>query len=115
MDYVWSRKGQGQGQQFRARHKKIGFDRFEHGIVKRRVVEGNTEEDDPWRVGHPIVFPTILRVGGSGVYRFDCRVPVDDNQTLHITYSVYRPGYRCHPRSQCRSMTCRSSTATGSS
>ena len=98
MDYVWSRKGQGQGQQFRARHKKIGFDRFEHGIVKRRVVEGNTEEDDPWRVGHPIVFPTILRVGGSGVYRFDYRVPVDDNQTLHITYSVYRPGIPLPPQ-----------------
>ena len=28
------------------RHKKIGFSRFEHGILKRRVLESQTEEGD---------------------------------------------------------------------
>ncbi|MEK7216006.1 MAG: aromatic ring-hydroxylating dioxygenase subunit alpha, partial [Chloroflexota bacterium] len=91
MDYVWSTRGRLE-RQFQAKHKRIGFDRFEFGIIKRRVVEGNTSEDDPWKVGHPIIFPTILRIGSSGNYRFDYRVPVDDTHTLHLTYSVYRPG-----------------------
>ncbi len=97
MDYVWSRRGR-LPRQFQAKHKRIGFDRFEFGIIKRRVVEGNTEEDDPWKVGHPIIFPTILRIGSSGNYRFDYRVPVDDTHTLHLTYSVYRPGIPLPPQ-----------------
>jgi len=92
MDYVWMRKGVKQDNRMNARHKKIGFTRFEHGIIKRRVLEGNTEEDDPWKVGHPIIFPHILRVGGRGSHTFQYRVPVDDEHTLHVTYSVYRPG-----------------------
>ena len=92
MDYVWERKGVKNSPRFASRHKKIGFTRFEHGIIKRRVVEGNTEDDDPWKVGHPIIFPNILRVGGRGSYTFQYRVPVDDEHTLHLTYSVYRPG-----------------------
>ena len=92
MDYVWRRKGVEAPQRLSARHKKIGFTRFEHGIIKRRVVEGNTEEDEPWTIGHPIIFPHILRVGGRGSYTFQYRVPVDDEHTMHWTYSVYRPG-----------------------
>ncbi len=47
------------------RHTRIGFDVFEHGIVKRRLLEGMTEEDDGWSVGHPVIFPNILRTGNS--------------------------------------------------
>src|SRR5438874_2273804 len=81
MDYMWERKGQPTKTQYHSRHKKIGFDRFEHGMLKRRVVEGNSEEDDAWKVGHPVVFPNILRVGGGRQAEFQYRVPVDDNTT----------------------------------
>ena len=73
------------------RHVRIGFDLFEHGIVKRRVLEGGSEADDDWRVGHPLVFPVTLRVGALGQHRFQIRVPVDDTHTLHWWYGVYRP------------------------
>lgn len=92
MDYVWQRRGQDIVPRFRAGHSKIGFTRFEHGIIKRRIVEGNTEEDDPWRIGHPVIFPYILRVGGGGGYTFQIRVPVDDTHTWHMYYNVYHPG-----------------------
>ena len=98
MDYVWSRKGVDIVPRFRAGHKKIGFDRFEHGIIKRRVVEGNSEEDDPWRIGHPIIFPHILRVGGGGANTFQIRVPVDDSTTLHVYYTVFHPGIPLPPQ-----------------
>ncbi|MCI0859420.1 MAG: Rieske 2Fe-2S domain-containing protein [Chloroflexi bacterium] len=66
-------------------HEKIGFDEFQHGIIKRRVLDGRSEEDPEWRIGHPILFPNILRVGSN----FQYRVPVDDTHTLHIWFTAY--------------------------
>jgi 5,5'-dehydrodivanillate O-demethylase len=73
------------------RQRKIGFDVFRYGIIKRRVLEGGSEEDDDWKIGHPLVFPTTLRVGSDRQHRFQIRVPVDDTHTLHFWYSCYLP------------------------
>jgi 5,5'-dehydrodivanillate O-demethylase len=73
------------------RHVKIGFERFRHGIVKKRVVEGGSEADADWTVGHPLVFPNALRVGAHGQHRMQIRVPVDDEHTLHWWYACYLP------------------------
>jgi 5,5'-dehydrodivanillate O-demethylase len=76
---------------YRKRHEKIGFDVFRHGILKRRILEGGGEQDDDWRVGHPLVFPVSVRVGARGQHRLQIRVPVDDTHTQHYWYSCYRP------------------------
>ena len=76
------------------RHAKIGFDRFEHGIYKRRVYEGGSEEDSTWTLGHPIVFPEMLRIGST----FQIRVPVDDTHTWHILYQAVRTGVPVEPQ-----------------
>ena len=70
-------------------HKKIGFDLFDYGVIKRRVVEGQSEEDDGWRVGHPMIFPNILGGYGGLSLQFQYRVPMDDTHTWHVWYSVY--------------------------
>src|SRR5690606_21044450 len=67
-------------------HKRIGFDTFEYGIIKRRIVEGTTEEDPDWKVGHPVLFPTILFVGSVVTGSLQFRVPVDDEHTMHYTW-----------------------------
>jgi len=69
------------------RHVKIGFDIFEHGIIKRRVLEGDTEEHENWRLGHVICFPNMLR-------QDQIRVPMDDTHTLYWWYNIHprRPG-----------------------
>ena len=72
-------------------HETIGFDVFDYGIIKRRVIVGGSEEDDDWKIGHPIVFPNMLRQGGSGFHRewrqrgpsFQIRTPIDDTRTGH--------------------------------
>ena len=46
-------------------HAKIAFDEFPYGIIKRRVVEGGSDEDDDWKHGHPALFPNYLRQGGG--------------------------------------------------
>jgi 5,5'-dehydrodivanillate O-demethylase len=76
---------------FTKRHIKVAFDQFEFGIIKRRVLEGSTEENDDWKIGHPLVFPNMLRVGGAGMYSFQIRVPMDDTHTWHVWYQAYRP------------------------
>jgi len=70
---------------------KIGFDTFKYGIIKRRLVQGQTEESDSWKIGHPLVFPTMLRVGGGGHNQMQIRVPIDDCTTHHYYYTAYRP------------------------
>jgi 5,5'-dehydrodivanillate O-demethylase len=82
------------------KHRQIGFDLFEQGIIKRRVLEGGSEEDDDWRVGHPLIFPVCLRVGAQGQHRFQIRVPVDDTTTLHYWYSCYVPPQGVRPPPQ---------------
>ncbi len=76
-------------------HAKIGFDEFEYGIIKRRLMEGQAEDSDDWTVGHPVVFPNILAVGSGGglwqQYTFQLRVPVDDTSTRHYWYHAYVP------------------------
>lgn len=74
------------------RHVRLGFDRFEHGIIKRRIEEGGSEMDDDWQIGHPIVFPYLLKTGAAQASSFQIRVPMDDTHTYHILYKVYRPG-----------------------
>jgi len=73
-------------------HTKIGFDEFEFGIIKRRVVETTTEDDDAWKIGHPVVFPNMLKVGRDRWWQFQIRVPVDDTHTLLWWYSTVDSG-----------------------
>ncbi len=76
---------------FQKKHVKVGFDPMEWGILKRRVLEGNSEEDDDWAVGHPLVFPYFMRVGGAGIDQMQIRVPIDDTHTWALFYSNHHP------------------------
>lgn len=90
-DYIFQQQGEKPSAGIIRKHLRIGFDQFEWGIIKRRVVEGTTEEDDAWKVGHPIIFPHTLRVGRNGIYGFQIRVPVDDTNTKIWWYTTFRP------------------------
>jgi 5,5'-dehydrodivanillate O-demethylase len=81
-----------QGQNGRGRHEvKVGFDRFEFGVIKRRLLEGDTEDNEWWRIGHPVLFPNILRVGQGRNFSFQMRIPMDDTHTHHLVYRVRVP------------------------
>ena len=79
-----------------SKHLKIAFEEFEYGVYKRRLLEGHSEDSDDWRVGHPVLFPNILAVGSGGgdvwkFHRYQIRVPIDDEHTMHYWYSAYAP------------------------
>jgi 5,5'-dehydrodivanillate O-demethylase len=75
---------------------KIAFDEFEYGIYKRRLIEGQTEDADDWKIGHPVIFPDMLAVGSGGghlwkLHSYQLRVPVDDENTMHYWYYAFEP------------------------
>ncbi len=80
-------RGEGFVTRLTPHHAKIGFDVLDYGIIKRRVREGGSEADPDWRIGHPIVFPNMLRVN----WTYQIRVPMDDTHTLHFMYQAYPP------------------------
>jgi 5,5'-dehydrodivanillate O-demethylase len=87
--------GQTQGfeapKSFQKKHMKVSFDEFEYGIIKRRVLEGHSEADDDWAVGHPLMFPYGMRVGGQWIDQMQIRVPIDDTTTWKLFYSLHHP------------------------
>ena len=63
------------------RHLKIAFEEFEWGFTYRRVREDTTEDDALWTVGRVCLWPNCLYTG-----KFEWRVPIDDEHTLHVAW-----------------------------
>jgi 5,5'-dehydrodivanillate O-demethylase len=93
--YYFNFMGETQGfdapKAFQKKHLRTGFEEMEWGILKRRVLEGGSEDNDDWKVGHPLVFPYFMRVGGAGIDQMQIRVPVDDTTTWKLFYSNHAP------------------------
>jgi 5,5'-dehydrodivanillate O-demethylase len=85
LNYVLGKMGKPEKRLPVNKHLKVGFDEFQYGITKRRVMEGFTEEHDDWKVGHPVVFPNLLKTGNT----FQIRVPMDDTRTAYWWYRCY--------------------------
>ena len=83
--YAAERTGKVEGRRKRIRHQKIAFDVAEYGIIKRRLLEGENEDADDWKIGHWLVFPTIQK--GPDMLRL--RVPIDETHTAQWYYSIH--------------------------
>jgi 5,5'-dehydrodivanillate O-demethylase len=78
---------------FKKKHLKSDWKANEYGIQKYRLREGDDEAIAPdWQLGHPLVFPYMVRLAGTIRNEFQIRVPVDDEHTLHLEYFSYCPG-----------------------
>jgi 5,5'-dehydrodivanillate O-demethylase len=93
--HEFAREATGEKFAISTHHVKIGFTEFPFGVYKRRLMEGQTEDAEDWRVGHPVIFPTILSVGNGDAFArrhaFQIRVPVDDTHTMHYWYDAFVP------------------------
>ena len=83
--YAAEKTGRTERRPKRIRHQKIAFDLAEYGIIKRRLLEGETEDADDWKIGHWLVFPSTQK--GPDMLRF--RVPVNDVRTAQWYYSIH--------------------------
>lgn len=79
---------------FTRRHVRLGWDRIEHGMSKRRLREGDDPDNEAaWTPGNPIIFPYMIRIGGPVRNEFQMRIPIDDTHTWHLDYIVFAPGH----------------------
>lgn len=86
MHMNWSVRLRDQGGSYSPRHLKLAFDEFAYGIVYRRIREGMSEEDPLWKVGRVCLWPNALFTGDH----FEWRVPIDDENTLSVTWCFSR-------------------------
>ncbi|MFN0073388.1 MAG: Rieske 2Fe-2S domain-containing protein [Chloroflexota bacterium] len=86
MNYVLKRQGKEPIASVK-HHEKIGFEVFEFGIYKRRLLTGQSEDAEDWRVGHPQLFPATLSLGTPDRPRLEFRIPQDDEHTM--IYSLF--------------------------
>ena len=85
----WARAQRGEAPIAVRRHARVAYELFEHGIVKKRMWEGDSEDSQEWQVGHPLVFPSTLLVPyHAGWVQFQFRVPVDDTNSIVYWYDV---------------------------
>lgn len=86
MHMNWSARLGDAGGPYSPKHLKLDFDEFEYGFVYRRIREGMKETDPLWTVGRVCLWPNALFTGGH----FEWRIPVDDENTLSVTWAFSR-------------------------
>jgi 5,5'-dehydrodivanillate O-demethylase oxygenase subunit len=86
MHMNWSVRRRGESGPYSPRHLKVAFEEFEYGFVYKRIREGMSESDPLWTIGRVALWPNALFTGGH----FEWRVPVDDENTLSVTWAFNR-------------------------
>ncbi|MCC8402323.1 aromatic ring-hydroxylating dioxygenase subunit alpha [Paraburkholderia sp. MMS20-SJTN17] len=81
----WGRRLRGE-QDYAPTHLKMAFEEFEHGFIYRRVTEDTDESHPLWTAGRVCLWPNGFFLGDH----FEWRVPVDDENTLNVTWSYIR-------------------------
>ena len=123
-EFIKEQQGKGHKVAISARHEKIAFREFEHGITKHRLLAGHSEDSDDWKIGHPVVFPNILSVGNGDETLALLRVPDPRAGRRHphaaslvhrLRAAEGREGRRRTCSTRSTSTTCRTRTRTASS
>jgi 5,5'-dehydrodivanillate O-demethylase len=86
MHMNWSIRLKDGGGPYSPRHLKLAFEEFEYGFTYRRLREGMDESDPMWSVGRVCLWPNALFTGDH----FEWRVPIDDQNTLSVTWVFTR-------------------------
>jgi 5,5'-dehydrodivanillate O-demethylase oxygenase subunit len=94
----WSIRLRNSNRPYAARHLKVRFDEFDHGIAYKRVREGGDETSELWTVGRVCLWPNALFTGNH----FEWRVPIDDTTTLSIGWFFNRVPREREPYHQSR-------------
>jgi 5,5'-dehydrodivanillate O-demethylase len=92
----WARALRGMRGDRTPTHLKLAFDEFEYGFAYKRVLEGQSEDNELWTVGRTCLWPNCLFTGGH----FEWRVPIDDARTLSIGWFFDRVPNEMEPFEQ---------------
>lgn len=82
----WSRRLRGHTDGYAPKHLKLAFEEFEHGFTYKRISEDTNDQHPLWTIGRVCLWPNGFFLGDH----FEWRVPVDDENTLSVTWSFIR-------------------------
>ncbi|MGE0800334.1 MAG: Rieske 2Fe-2S domain-containing protein [Lautropia sp.] len=72
---------------------ELGFEDFRYGLISRRYREGTDRTTPLWSVGRAILWPNGWYFG----HHFEWKVPIDDVNTLFVTWSILHVPTECEP------------------
>jgi 5,5'-dehydrodivanillate O-demethylase len=75
---------------------ELKVDDFEYGLISRRYREGTDTNTPLWSVGRAILWPNGWYFG----HHFEWKVPIDDTNTLFVTWSLLHVPKECEPYTQ---------------
>jgi 5,5'-dehydrodivanillate O-demethylase oxygenase subunit len=97
MHHNWSANMRGEGPEgYGPKHVKVAFDESDYGYIYRRVREDTDEEHEMWAVGRMFLWPNCFFLGDH----FEWRVPIDNENTLSITWATIRVPPNMEPYEQ---------------
>ena len=82
----WGLRLQGSQSAYSPRHLKLDFDEFDYGFVYRRIKEDTDETHENWTTGRVFLWPNAFFL----TEHFEWRVPIDDENTLSVTWKFTR-------------------------
>ena len=94
----WSRRLRGHTGGYAPTHLQLAFEEFEHGFLYKRISEDTDERHPLWTIGRVCLWPNGFFLGDH----FEWRVPVDDENTLSVTWSFIRVPREAEPFVQTR-------------
>ena len=92
----WSRRLRGHMGRYAPTHLQLAFEEFEHGFIYKRITEDSGENNPLWTIGRVCLWPNGFFLGDH----FEWRVPVDDENTLSVTWSFLRVPREAEPFAQ---------------
>jgi len=92
----WSVRLRGQTGPYVPTHVKLGFEEFDYGLIYKRIREDTNEQHPLWVTGRLALWPNVFCLGDH----FEWRVPMDDENTLSITWAFNRVPHEREPYEQ---------------
>ena len=72
-------------------HTETLTEPFQYGLLRRRLLQGMTREDDPWKVGMPVIMPNMNMISQAGAMTFIWRTPLDDSHCVQWDLQCFLP------------------------
>ena len=92
----WGLRLTGETGPYGPKHLKVDFEEFEYGLIYKRIREDTDESSDLWSVGRVALWPNGFYLGDH----FEWRVPIDDENTLSVTWAFSRVPQEMEPFEQ---------------
>lgn len=86
MHMNWTRRLRSADSEHGPKHRQIAFDEFDYGFTYRRQREDLPDDHPLWTVGRVCLWPNGFFLGDH----FEWRIPIDDENTLNVSWLFNR-------------------------